>query len=212
MEASVSTLMTPTMRTILQPNTTSTKAVFFDRDGTLNIERGYIRELDNLALIPGVAQAVKRLNDAGWLCILTTNQTGPARGFYSEEHVVALNQKVVDLLASEGRASLNALYYCPCYARGSVDPYIGEHAWRKPSPGMIEAACHDFPQIDLTQSWVMGDKASDVELAVNAGCHSALVKTGYGQRVLEGAYQSLDHQPTIICDSVIEAVDHLLTL
>src|ERR1700730_7374795 len=93
--------------------------VFLDRDGTLNVEAGYIRQLDNLVLIEGAALAVKRLNDAGVAAILVTNQTGAARGYYPEQHILDLNARLVTLLEAQ-RAFLDAVYYCPHFEGGSV--------------------------------------------------------------------------------------------
>ncbi len=192
----------------------SRQAVFLDRDGTLNQEKGYIRDLADLELIPGIAKAVKRLNDAGILAILTTNQTGPARKFYGEDHVIALNDKIQTLLNAEGGAHLDAIFYCPHLFKtdnSALDPqYAQDCHCRKPKTGMIDAAIQQFQDIDKATSYVIGDKASDVEFGANAGCKTILVKTGYGQRVLDGKYQSLKHTPTHVCNSLVEAVDLIL--
>lgn len=185
-------------------------AAFLDRDGTLNVEKGYIRDLADLELIPGAAQAVRKLNDAGVLAILTTNQTGPARGFYEESHVLALNARVQALLAEQAGARLDAVYYCPHLAKGVVPEFSINCTCRKPLTGMIEQAVRDFPDIDPAHSFVLGDKASDVTFGHNAGCTSILLKTGYGERVLAGKYQTLTHQPHLVCDSVAEAADEIL--
>ncbi len=188
-----------------------TIAVFLDRDGTINEEKGYIREVDHLSLIPGAAQAVRMLNDAGILAILTTNQTGPARGFYDEAHVRALNDRVQLLLQEEAGAHLDAVFYCPHLAKGVVEAYAIECQCRKPAIGMIQQACERFPEIDLKQSYVIGDKASDVEFAANAGCSGILLKTGYGQRVLDGKYQVLTTQPTLVCEDLLDAAQAILS-
>ena len=185
-------------------------AVFLDRDGTINQEKGYIREVEQLALIPGAAQAIRKLNDAGVLAILTTNQTGPARGFYDEAHVCALNNRVQQLLKEEAGAHLDAVYYCPHLGKGIVPEYAIDCTCRKPATGMIEQACTRFEDIDLANSWVIGDKASDVAFGVNAGCKTVLLKTGYGQRVLEGKYQELKHQPTMVCEDLGEALERIV--
>ncbi len=185
-------------------------AVFLDRDGTLNEEKGYIRQVDDLVLLPGAANAIRRLNDAGVLTVLTTNQTGPARGFYGEDHVLALNRRLVSLLEEEAGAHLDAIYYCPHLAKGSVPEYAIECDCRKPKTGMIDQACTEFPSIVRHHSYVLGDKASDVEFGHNAGCKTFLLKTGYGTRVLEGKYQVLSTEPTYVASSVVEAVDLIL--
>lgn len=188
-----------------------TPTVFFDRDGTLNVEKGYIRNLNDLELYAGVAKAVKRLNTAGVLCILVTNQTGAGRGFYGLDHIEALNAKVNRLLFEQAEAQLDALYYSPYYARAVVPEFAKDSPCRKPNTGMIDAACREFPHIDLSRSYVLGDKATDVELAHNAGCKGILLRTGYGANVEAGKYQPLTVTPHAICDSAVEAIDLILT-
>lgn len=190
-------------------------AAFLDRDGTLNREKGYIRNVDDLELIPGAAEAVRRLNDAGILAILTTNQTGAARGFYGEEHILALNNRLAKLLKEEANARLDAVFYCPHLYKNPeenrrlVAEFVADCDCRKPRTGMIDQAQKQFPDIDLANSYVFGDKATDVDLAVNAGCKSALLKTGYGERVLAGKYQELKHTPDIIADNILSAVKQI---
>lgn len=185
-------------------------AVFLDRDGTLNQEVGYIRDVEALTLIPGAAQAVRRLNEAGLLAILTTNQSGVARGFYDEAHIDALHARLARLLADEAGARLDAVYYCPFHERGVVAAYCQDSPLRKPRTGMIELACEAFPQIDRARSFVVGDKPSDMAFAANAGCRGVMLKTGYGTRALAGQYQQMTHAPTAIAESIVEAVDWIL--
>jgi D-glycero-D-manno-heptose 1,7-bisphosphate phosphatase len=187
-----------------------TIAVFLDRDGTLNVEKGYMRNVDDVELIPGVAQAVRRLNDAGILAIMTTNQTGAARGFYDIEHVHALNNRVAELLNTQAGARLDAIFCCPHLAKGVVEAYAIDCACRKPEPGMIQDAVRQFPEIELEKSYMLGDKASDVVFAHNAGCQSVLLKTGYGNRVLAGKYQVLECEPNFVCDNMPQAVELIL--
>lgn len=186
-----------------------TQAAFLDRDGTLNIEAGYIREVEKLNLIAGAAKAVKQLNEQGILAILTTNQSGPARGFYDEAHVHALHDRLEKLLWDEAEAKLDAIFYCPYHERALVEEYKQDHPDRKPGIGMIEKACEQFTTINLKESYVFGDKATDVDMAVNAGCKSVLLKTGYGHRVLEGKYQVLNNQPDYVFDNISDAVTSL---
>lgn len=185
-------------------------AVFLDRDGTLNEERGYLRELESLELIPGAAHAVRRLNDAGVLAVLTTNQSGPARGYYGEDHVLALNERLCHLLEQEGQAKMDALFYSPCLPDAQVECYKKDDPNRKPGTGMIEMARKQFPDIDLKNSFTIGDKATDVEFGKNAGCKTILLKTGYGEAVLNGTYQVLKQQPDYVCADIVEAIDVVL--
>ena len=153
-------------------------AVFLDRDGTLNEEIGYIRDVADLRLIPGVGAAVRRLNQAGIPAILISNQAGAARGFYPESHIGALHKRLVTLLAAEG-AHLDALYYCPHLAEAVVPEYAKACDCRKPEPGMIRQAAAEHG-IDLARSYMIGDKDVDVLVANNAGCRGILLRTGYG--------------------------------
>lgn len=189
----------------------SRAAVFLDRDGVLNVEAGYIRQIADLHLIPGVAQAVRRLNDRQVFCCLVSNQSGPARGYYPDGHVQALHQRLCQLLQDQAGAKLDALYYCPDLSppEGGVDPeFTHWTTWRKPNTGMLVAAAWDH-HLDLQHSFMVGDKATDVDLAHNAGCTGVLVQTGYGDRVLSGNYQ---HQarPDYVAPDLAIAVEWIL--
>ena len=187
------------------------RAVFLDRDGTLNVEKGYIRDVADIELYPGAAQAVRLLNDAGILAILVTNQTGAARGYYTIEHVHALNSRVAELLMQQAGSRLDGLYYCPHYKDGTVPEFTKDCDCRKPAPGMILQARRDLPDIDLAQSFVIGDKATDITFARNAGCRGILLRTGYGEQVLAGEYQNLEVQPEKVCTDIVEAVAYILS-
>ncbi len=182
--------------------------VFLDRDGTLNVEVGYIRNLDDLVLIDGAADAVRKLNEAGVATILVTNQTGAARGYYPESHILDLNDRLLKLLAAGG-ARLDDVYYCPHFEDGIVAPLSCLCQCRKPSVGMVDKAYADHPQLDSTRSFVIGDKATDIELAKNCGAKGVLVTTGYGTAVLKGEYQ-WTVEPDYQASSIVEAVEWIL--
>jgi D-glycero-D-manno-heptose 1,7-bisphosphate phosphatase len=170
-------------------------AVFLDRDGVLNQEAGYIYDLKDLKLVPGAASAVWQLNQRDIFCCLASNQSGPARNYYPVSHVEALHQRLADLLAQETGAYLNARHYCAWLSlpEGGINPELnGWTTWRKPNTGMLVAAAWEY-DLDLSQSFMVGDKATDIDLAHNAGCRGVLVQTGFGDRVLQGEYQ---HQTT----------------
>lgn len=182
----------------------SKPVVFLDRDGTLNVEAGYIRNLNDLNLIEGAAEAVRKLNSAGVAAVLVTNQSGAARGYYPEDHILALNSRLVSLL-KDGGAFLDDVYYCPHLPDGTVEKYTFECECRKPAIGLVERAYKEHPDFDRKRSFVVGDKATDVELASNCGAKGILVETGYGQQVLAGEYQWKvvpDHQANCIVDAV----------
>ncbi|MGB0560773.1 MAG: D-glycero-alpha-D-manno-heptose-1,7-bisphosphate 7-phosphatase [Spirulinaceae cyanobacterium] len=187
------------------------RAVFLDRDGVLNVEKGYIFKVEDLELVSGSAQAVRRLNEAGWFCCLVSNQAGPARDYYAQAHVEVLNARVVELLKTEADAHLDALRYCPYLSppEGGVNPEFARWGtWRKPNTGMLVSAAWEY-DLDIRQSVMVGDKATDVDLAHNAGAKGILVQTGYGQKVLSGAYQ-YQTQPDYLARNLSDGVDWIL--
>lgn len=179
-------------------------AVFLDRDGTINVEAGYIKDLANLHLMPGAAAAIKRLNDMGVPAILATNQSGPARGYYPETWVHTLNNRVAELLGAEG-ARLDDMFYCPHLPDGTVPEYTMACRCRKPEPGMLEMAAAKHG-IDLSASYMIGDKSTDVEVGQRAGCRTVLLRSGYGERVLSGEYQ-WKVEADFVADTLVEAID-----
>jgi D-glycero-D-manno-heptose 1,7-bisphosphate phosphatase len=186
----------------------SKPAVFLDRDGVLNIEVGYVHQLEDLQLIPGAAKAVRTLNDLGFFCCVVSNQSGPARSYYPKSHVDDLHRRLVELLEQEGSARLDAIYYCPYLspAAGGTNPdFSAWSSWRKPNTGMLVAAAWEH-DLDLCQSFMIGDKATDIDMAHNAGLTGILVKTGYGESVLSGNYQH-STKPDYSSSDLLDAVD-----
>lgn len=186
-------------------------AAFLDRDGVLNQEAGYLYHLDDLKLIPGAAEAVQQLDQHQIFCCLASNQSGPARNYYPLAHVKALHQRLCQLLESEAGAYLDALYFCADLS----PPEGGQHltysrwsTWRKPNTGMLVAAAWEH-DLDLSRSFMVGDKATDIDLAHNAGCRGILVQTGFGDRVLQGIYQHRA-QPDYIAVDLQAAVTWIL--
>lgn len=152
-------------------------AAFLDRDGVLIEDVGYPHREDQLRLIPGAAEAVKRLNAAGYLCIVVTNQSGVARGYFTEERMHAFNALVVDRLAEAG-ARIDAVYACPFHAEGVIADYVHpDHPDRKPNPGMLLRAIADHG-IDPDRSLMIGDQPSDLEAARRAGVDGHLFQGG----------------------------------
>jgi histidinol-phosphate phosphatase family protein len=156
-------------------------AVFLDRDGTLNVEVHRLMSPDQLELIPGAADGVRRLNRAGFLAVAVTNQAAIARGACTEADLEQIHDKLESLLGEQG-AYLDAIYYCPHHPdRGvpgeRVDLKI-ECDCRKPGTAMIERAASDF-SFPIENSWMIGDTTVDLQTAQNAGIRSILVRTGY---------------------------------
>ncbi|GLS01995.1 hypothetical protein GCM10007859_20150 [Brevundimonas denitrificans] len=143
-------------------------AVFLDRDGVLIEDTGYPHLEEQLRLVSGAAEAVRHLNQLGYLCVIVTNQSGVARGLFSEDQMKAFNTLIVRKLAAQ-RAVIGAVYACPFHSEGRVEAYIHpDHPDRKPNPGMILRAIADH-NIDPLKSFMIGDQPSDMEAARRAG-------------------------------------------
>lgn len=142
-------------------------AAFLDRDGVLNVDHGYVHRLEQLDLIPGAAEAVRLLNQAGFLTIVVTNQSGVARGYYSEDDVERFNSEVRRRLDAAG-ARIDAFYYCPHHPQGIVARYAVACDCRKPKPGLLDQATRDFA-IDRARSFMIGDKDDDMKAAAAFG-------------------------------------------
>ncbi len=153
-------------------------AVFLDRDGTINEDRGYISETTSLCIFPYSAATIKRFNDAGIKVILVTNQSGIARGYLSEERLTQLHHNLCTQLAKDG-AHLDAIYYCPHHPTIGLPPYRTNCNCRKPAAGLLVQASKEH-DIDLKNSFVVGDKYSDIALAHAVGACGIMVRTGYG--------------------------------
>lgn len=162
------------------------KAIFLDRDGTINKYVGFLKNIDEFELIDGVAEAIRKINESGYLAIVVTNQPIVARGEVSFEELEEIHNKMETLLGKEG-AYLDAIYYCPHHPHKG---YEGERPelkidcdCRKPKPGMLLKAAADF-NIDLSKSWMVGDGENDVKAGINAECKTVLLSDGnetYGQ-------------------------------
>lgn len=153
-------------------------AVFLDRDGTLNEEVNYLHRIEDFAWIPGAPEAIRRLNEAGFLTIVVTNQAGVARGYYTEEDVHRLHRYMQESLARY-HAHIDAFYYSPYHPSGVVERYRGETSCRKPGTKLFRRAIEDW-QIETQRSFVIGDKNSDIEPGLELGMRTILVETGYG--------------------------------
>lgn len=160
------------------------KAIFLDRDGTINKYVGFLRDIDDFALLPGVAEAIKKINASGYLAIVVTNQPVIARGEITYEQLQEIHNKMETLLGQEG-AYLDEIYFCPHHPdkgfAGEVPELKIDCDCRKPKPGMLLKAAKDF-NVDLTQSWMVGDGKNDIQAGKNAGCHTVLIGTDdFGQ-------------------------------
>lgn len=184
------------------------RAVFMDRDGTISEEVGYVNHPARYRVFPYSAEAVRLLNEAGWLAILVTNQAGVARGYFTEDLIAAVHDRLKGELEREG-ARLDAVYYCAHHPSVGESPYRVDCDCRKPRPGLIRRAAEEF-NIDLAQSWMIGDRYSDVELAHNAGVHACFVKSGYGRGEWEYQRAQWKHEPEVVAEDLLEAVKRIV--
>jgi D-glycero-D-manno-heptose 1,7-bisphosphate phosphatase len=176
------------------------RAVFLDRDGTINVDRNYLSDPAQLELIPGVGSALRRLMDAGFLLFIVTNQSGIGRGYYTLADMHAVNERLCEILAKDG-VLFEKIYFAP---EAPEEPSRG----RKPSPQFLFDARDEFG-LDLSQSYMIGDKLIDLECGWNAGAkQSILVRTGYGAEVEKKAAGTL--QAAMITDDLRSAVASIL--
>lgn len=182
-------------------------AIFIDRDGTINEDIGYVSSPDELKIYPWAAEAVRLINESQLKAIIITNQSGVARSLYTEETLGAIHKRLAVELA-RARARIDAIYYCPHHPEIGDERYRRACDCRKPGVGLLRRAEREH-RIDLARSYVIGDKASDINLATAAGARGALVLTGYGRRTLAGR-ERWPCEPAIIADNLLEAVKLIL--
>jgi D-glycero-D-manno-heptose 1,7-bisphosphate phosphatase len=180
-----------------------------DRDGTISEEVGYVNHPSRYRVFPYSAEAVRLLNEAGWLAILVTNQAGVARGYFTEELIAAVHDRLKQKL-NAGGARLDAIFYCAHHPTVGDAPYRFECDCRKPKPGLIRRGAEEF-DIDLAQSWMIGDRYSDIELARNACVRSAFVMSGYGRGEWEYQRAAWKHEPDLVAEDLLEAVKTIVT-
>lgn len=149
------------------------KAVFLDRDGTINVEKHYLYRIEDFVFLPGVLDGLRLLQNAGYILIIATNQSGIARGYYSEDDFINLNEWMTDALEENG-IHISKVYYCPHLPDAKIDKYRKMCVCRKPALGMYEQAAIDF-KIDLSNSWAIGDKLRDCILCEKTKCRGFLV-------------------------------------
>lgn len=156
------------------------RAVFLDRDGTINVDKHYLHKVEEFEFIPGAPAAIRRLNDAGFLVVVVTNQSGVARGYFSMEAVERLHRHLQGQLEAVG-AWVDGFYICPHHPSEGQGAYRRDCCCRKGAPGMLLQAASELG-IDLKRSFMVGDKVADVEAGRGAGCRPLMVLTGYGRQ------------------------------
>lgn len=187
------------------------KAVFLDRDGTINEEVGYLDSLDKLKIIPCAYEAIRLINESGMKVVVISNQAGVARGLFTEAFVQKTNNYLQEIMSRQ-KAYINHFYYCPHHPTEGTEPYRRICACRKPAPGMLLQAAQDL-NIDLTKSYLIGDRFNDMEAAKKAGAKGILVKTGYGEQLLQNGgpdRATPGNKPDFIAADILEAVKWIL--
>lgn len=159
------------------------KAVFLDRDGTINVEKHYLYRIEDFEFLPGVIKGLKLLQDAGFILIIVTNQSGIGRGYYTEEDFHKLNNWMIEELKVNG-VDIAKVYYCPHLTDAQIEKYRIDCACRKPKLGMYEQAIKDF-DIDISNSWVVGDKIRDCSICEKTGCKGFLVANNENQEIIK---------------------------
>lgn len=177
------------------------KAVFVDRDGTLNEESGYLFRKEECRFIPGAIEAVAQLAQAGFLIVVVTNQSGIARGYYQEADLDELHRFMSSAIVARGGA-VAGWYHCSHHPDYPVES--GQCDCRKPLPGLLHRAAADLG-IDLAASWMIGDKLTDIEAGRAAGCRTILVETGYGAAEASGAPPGI-----LVCADLLAAAAYIL--
>ena len=170
-----------------------TPAIFIDRDGTLIEEVNFLSRVEDLRFFSYTNESVRLFKASGFLIVVVTNQSGIARGIFPESAMHEIHEQIQNDLTEK----LDAFYFCPHLPTGDC-------RCRKPRTGMIEAACADFA-IDLENSWIVGDKALDIELGWNANIKTALVLTGYGKTDVH----KLSKKPDLIAETLLEAAESI---
>lgn len=175
-------------------------SLFIDRDGTLNEEVDHLHRPEEAVLTPGAAQALARVNRLGIPVVVVTNQAGIGKGLFGWEDYEAVMARIRVMLATEG-AHIDAAYACPFHEEAQGEYRIPDHPDRKPNPGMLRRAAEAFG-LDLSRSWMVGDKPLDLEAGRRAGCRVALVRTGYGA--------GLACEADVVAENLAEAIAEIL--
>lgn len=185
------------------------KAVFLDRDGTINEEVDYLKSPDELRVFPYAVEALQILKKEGFQNIIITNQSGVARGFFTEEDLKLIHEKLLSITNKDTKL-IDGIYYSPFHSEGTVEKYKVESDLRKPRIGMILKAREEH-SIDLNSSFFIGDTFTDMKTAQNAGLKKILVLTGYGAEELQKCLDA-DLQIDFIAKDLLDATNHIKNL
>ena len=178
------------------------RAVFMDRDGTINEEVGYLSRLEQLKLFSATFEAIRMINESGMKAVVITNQSGVARGFFSKDFIDTVHNRINEMLG-EKDAFIDRFYYCPHHPTEGNGVYKTDCDCRKPEPGMLLKAAEEM-DIDLSRSYMVGDMPKDIQAAMRAGVKGILVRTGYGENVTSAG------SPVYIARDILDAVNWIM--
>jgi D-glycero-D-manno-heptose 1,7-bisphosphate phosphatase len=179
-------------------------AVFIDRDGTVNEQMGYINHVSRFVILPGVVEGLRLLNENGFHAVIVSNQSGVARGYFP----LGLVQEVHDFLDAslkKDHVTVDGIFFCPHHPNGSVPEFTKRCNCRKPRTGLIDQACRSL-EIDLQNSYAIGDRCDDIQFARRAGVKGILVKTGYGLGEIQYLLPQSTAKPVYIAEDLLHAV------
>lgn len=181
------------------------KAVFLDRDGTINAdENGYIGKPEDFEIFPFAAEAIRKLNELDFLVFVVSNQSGIARGYYTENDLQSVHRKMLSQLKQQ-RAEITEVFYSPHHLEGKIEPYNIEHEDRKPGLGMFQKALRKY-EFSREHSYMIGDKYSDIAFGKKAGLTTILVRTGYGDKEFLEKRNNWKFKPDFIAEHLLHAV------
>ena len=176
------------------------KAIFLDRDGTINVDKAYLSKIEDFEYIPGVIEGLRMLQDARFILIIVTNQSGIARGYYSEEDFLKLNNWMLSDLKKKG-IKIAQVYYCPHHPNGKIEKYKMDCACRKPKLGMYEKAIEAF-DIDLSLSFTIGDKIRDSVICEKTSCRGYLISNLEKENIVDGVksgkYRNIEYAEDLL--------------
>jgi len=183
------------------------RAVFLDRDGTINLDPGYLKSIEEFVFLPQAVDGLKLLQEAGFCLVVITNQSGIARGYFTVEDLDKVHRYMEECLGRRG-IILKGIYYCPHHPEKGNQPYVQKCNCRKPGTALLEQAARELG-IDLARSYLVGDKMSDIGAGVAAGCQAVLVLTGEGEKTLAKS-ENWQYEPKFIADNLYGAACWIL--
>ncbi len=185
------------------------KAVFLDRDGVIIEDANLLSKKEDIKIIEGSAKAIRILNDKGFLVLVITNQPVVARGIITEKEVEKINNDLIERISKESGGKIDKFYFCPHHPNANLKEYRKVCECRKPSPGMILEAAKDF-NIDLKESWMIGDMITDIVAGKKAGCKTIMVKSKQNDKIIETGKEFDSVEPDYKTESLYDSLKIIL--